>query len=391
MARKLHATERVKRELIRLAHASATDPAQLSVLLKLYTAAVGAAGSGLVVHDLINQRGAVSESSGFDPAWEQKYAEHYAKTNVWIQRLAPWMYPGKVLSSECVIRDDELVRTEFYNDFLRPQGFFHSFGATVTREDEVSAYITSVRSKQAGYFREPEQEVCRELIPHLQSALRVRRQFAGLEKQLKNLSAALDHLPQGIVIASGAGKVLFLNRSAAGLLNVPNGLWIASDGLRAVRAEETERLRILLARAARTIAGNGSHPGGLMRISRPGRPPLKISIAPLETGADGSARHAAAIVMIAAPPEAVREPEAPGAGMDARLLEQLFGLTPAEARLTAALAGGKSVKEFSEEAGVSLNTARTHLKNVFAKTGVTRQAALVREVLATAEQLLIRL
>ncbi len=370
--------EKTKRELIRLAHASASDPAQLQALLEAYTTAVGAQGSGLVVQDLKNRRGSVSESWGFDPAWEQKYAEHYAATNIWIQRMAPLLQPGRVLSSEAVIGDHELIRTEFYNDFLRPQGMFHSFGAAVTREDEVSAYITSVRSRRAGPFRAEEQDLCQELIPHLQTALRIRHQFAGLETQVRHLGSALDLLPQGIVVTNGTWRILFMNRSAVSILNAQNGLWIASDGLRALRSNETAQLRELLARAADTIAGNGEHPGGVMRISRPGRPPLRIAIAPLEI-ANGSVRYPAAILTIAAPQ--------PLEAIDVRLLEQLFGLTPAEARLTAALVAGKSVKEYTEEARVSLNTARTHLKSVFAKTGVKRQAALVREVLTTVEQL----
>jgi DNA-binding CsgD family transcriptional regulator len=378
--RELPVQEKTKRDLIRLAYASATDPAQLPVLLEEYSKAVGAQGSGLVVQDLKNQRGSVSESWGFDPAWERKYAEHYAQTNVWIQRMGPMLRPGRVLSSEGVIDDGELVRTEFYNDFLRPQGIFHSFGAAVTREDDVSAYITSVRSQPAGHFRAHEHEVCRELMPHLQSALRIRHQFAGLETQLKQMSAVLDGLPQGIVMVNARGRVLFVNRGAERLLKPQNGLWIGGEGLRALRAEETARLRELLNKAAQTVAGNGEHPGGAMRISRLGGPPLRISVAPLDAGANGSPVHAAAMVTIAVPPER----DAP---IDAALLQEWFGFTRAEARLTAALASGKSVQEFSEEVGVSLNTARTHLKSAFAKAGVKRQAALVREILTALEQL----
>ena len=161
-------------------------------------------------------------------------------------------------------------------------------------------------------------------------------------------------------------------------------MWIAADGLRALREEETARLRELLTQAASTLSGNGDHAGGVMLISRLGRRPMKIVVAPLETAGQASARQPAAIVLIAGGAGAGEPP-------DARLIQELFGFTPAEARLTAALVAGKSVKEFAEEAGVSLNTARTHLKNVFPKTGVKRQAALVREVLSALEQLRRRL
>ena len=54
-----------------------------------------------------------------------------------------------------------------------------------------------------------------------------------------------------------------------------------------------------------------------------------------------------------------------------------LGLTPAEARLASHLAGGTSLEEASESLGVSIHTARTQLKAVFAKTGTRRQGELV--------------
>jgi DNA-binding CsgD family transcriptional regulator/PAS domain-containing protein len=380
MARQIEGREKIKRELIRLTYVCATDPAQLPELLAAYTKAVGADGSGLVVQDLRNMRGNVAESWGFDPAWERKYSEHYAKTNIWIQRMAPRLRPGVIHNSEGVIREDDFLHTEFYNDFLRPQRLFHSFGAAITREDDVTAFITSVRSRKAGCFQPAEHELCRELIPHLQAALRIRHHLAGLETQVKHLTAALDQLPQGIIVADAAAQVRFLNRSAEITVGARNGIWIAPNGLRALKREETARLRELLKRAASTITGDGDSAGGVMQISRPGCSSLKITIAPLHTGAYVSARQHAAIILIGGTQD--RED-----GVDPRLLRQLFGFTPAESRLTAALVEGKSAKEFAEAAGVSLNTARTHLKNLFVKAGVKRQSALVREVLTALDQL----
>jgi DNA-binding CsgD family transcriptional regulator/pimeloyl-ACP methyl ester carboxylesterase len=59
-------------------------------------------------------------------------------------------------------------------------------------------------------------------------------------------------------------------------------------------------------------------------------------------------------------------------------LTQSFGLTPAEARLTARLCDGASLKEAAEDLNVSVNTVRNQLTAVFEKTGVNRQSELVR-------------
>jgi DNA-binding CsgD family transcriptional regulator len=56
----------------------------------------------------------------------------------------------------------------------------------------------------------------------------------------------------------------------------------------------------------------------------------------------------------------------------------LFGLTPAEACLAVALAGGKRLEDVAEERGVRMPTLRTQLPAVLDKTGTRRQADLMR-------------
>src|SRR5215472_5312562 len=54
-----------------------------------------------------------------------------------------------------------------------------------------------------------------------------------------------------------------------------------------------------------------------------------------------------------------------------------FDLTPAEIRTFGRLLGGSSPAEIADELGVALPTVRTHLSNIFAKTGTARQLDLV--------------
>jgi len=73
---------------------------------------------------------------------------------------------------------------------------------------------------------------------------------------------------------------------------------------------------------------------------------------------------------------------------DARLalpvqrLVDAFGLTAAEARVALAASAGDGTPAIARGLGLSANTVKTHLRRVYAKTGVSRQAALVRLVAA---------
>ena len=59
-------------------------------------------------------------------------------------------------------------------------------------------------------------------------------------------------------------------------------------------------------------------------------------------------------------------------------LQTLHGPTRAEAELVAGLLRGERLEDYAERAGITLNTARTHLKSVFGKTDTHRQAELIR-------------
>jgi DNA-binding CsgD family transcriptional regulator len=59
-----------------------------------------------------------------------------------------------------------------------------------------------------------------------------------------------------------------------------------------------------------------------------------------------------------------------------------FKLTPAEAALTLAIAKGLSLREYAEGRDLSIQTVRTQLKAVFAKTDTNRQSQLVALVMS---------
>lgn len=97
--------------------------------------------------------------------------------------------------------------------------------------------------------------------------------------------------------------------------------------------------------------------------------PLTLLVAPFRPARDGFGAALPAAILF------VRDPEAPTAARS--VLQGLFGLTPAEAAVAAALAAGKSVNEIAATHRIALNTARVHIRNILAKTNTTREAQLV--------------
>jgi DNA-binding CsgD family transcriptional regulator len=117
---------------------------------------------------------------------------------------------------------------------------------------------------------------------------------------------------------------------------------------------------VSLAKTGRSIPIAGTHES----------PPLIAHVLPLRLA--GLDVFAGAVSILFLTP--ITQQRSPGP----ELLQALFDLTPAEARITSLLIDGNSVDSISKMQSVSLNTVRTQLKSVFMKTGVDRQIDLVR-------------
>jgi DNA-binding CsgD family transcriptional regulator len=196
----------------------------------------------------------------------------------------------------------------------------------------------------------------------------------ALELREKAVSDGLNRWSLGVILLDHDGRVLLMNRSAEAIVRKKNGLTAQSDGLHAGLPHETAALCGLIRGAIQTSLGRVAHPGGGMTISRAfGARPLNVLVTPAAQKAIRVDVGTAAIVFVGDPE--VREET------DADLLSLFYGLSPAEAKVAALLVQGKSVKEVSEGLRVSLNTARTHLKRIFEKTGTRRQAELMRLIL----------
>jgi DNA-binding CsgD family transcriptional regulator len=69
--------------------------------------------------------------------------------------------------------------------------------------------------------------------------------------------------------------------------------------------------------------------------------------------------------------------------LTARVAEQIWSLTPSEARLAVALADGDSLSSAAVRLGVTLETARNYSKRIYAKMEASGQADVVRRVLTS--------
>lgn len=219
-------------------------------------------------------------------------------------------------------------------------------------------------------------------LPHLKRALQIRQRLltAGVERRAT--LDALERTGTATLVVTQSGHILYANALAEGLLRQTDAIRAINGRLVTVERTANASLSLAIAEAIRAAGGNNAAASNTLTIAREDRLPLTLMVAPLRPAGDGfGAAVPCAIVF-------VRDPEQPTPSSQA--LRGLFGLTPAEASIAAALADGLSLDSIAASHRVSLNTARTHLKNILAKTGTRRQAELVALVLRSAAVLTSR-
>ena len=266
-------------------------------------------------------------------------------------RVAPI---GQAMAVEAVAPHRLLVPTNLYQSAIRPMGGHYGAFAVTFAEGLVAV----CRPATAHPFGHGEIGRLQAWLPHLETVLRLKRHLLAVGRQEVMIEEELEQLDVGILMLDRAGRVLHANQPAETALRDERGeaspnmlrqvqaICVCPDGRRHALSRGPSRYP-LVARAVRLGRRSGERlPGGT---------------------------RAAVVVFL-------RDPERK-TGSTAAVLMEGFGLTPREAGLAELLSRDLSLAEAARELGISRENARVHLKRVFSKTGLRRQAELVSLIL----------
>jgi DNA-binding CsgD family transcriptional regulator len=328
---------------------------------------------GVHRYDHSGRTGAVPSSiEGLSEADCDAYTSYWAPRNVWMIHGRELIQPGCITVSHLLCPDEILERSEWHNDFLRPHGVFHSMGCVLRMAGHIMTTVTFLRARKFGHYREEEQRTLRALGPHLENAFRLHERIQVAEGAARIGHDILERIAVAIVIVDSLGHVEGMNQRARTLLSNNDGLELLDGCLRATVAESSARLR----RNIRSAIGDGSlapttYSGNTLVLRPSGRHPYQVWVTPLGQSNNLAPGVGARVAVF------IGDPDTNPAPLLGDLME-LYRLTPREARLGLLLAEGRDLRAAASEMNVSINTARTHLEHVFAKTCTNRQADLVR-------------
>jgi DNA-binding CsgD family transcriptional regulator/PAS domain-containing protein len=313
--------------------------------------------------------------AGGRPPGIRRYETYFAARNVWMQHGAHLLKPGAVLTGEEMCPDEILLRSEFYLDFLVALDVRYSIRAVLTSDPGPLSYFSAGRTQRAGRFGDPQRAILRAVTPHLMQAVRIQSRLESIQAGRHAFSGALERLPLAIIFLDRRCRVVEMNSTARRLVEAGDGMKLERGVLVAFDTRAEVQLQQMIFGAAEVDSGRFLVHGGALSLPRPeGRPPLSAMVAPTGvTGIFPASRSACVVVLVEEP---ARGPSAP-----LQAFARSHRLSRAEAGLAARLVGGMSLGQAAAALGIKDNTARSHLKRIFAKTGARRQADLVRRVL----------
>ncbi len=334
--------------------------------------------AAILLHDLPRRASLFWDTVGLDARTLDPYFEYYAfREPSFLFRLG--RPEGEPTASHLVMPDAEFAETEFYRDYLRRLGLFYTAGAQVLREDDNLGTFGVQRARRHGPFDGDALRTIALIAPHVRRALQIRRRVARETLARQSLLTLLEALPTGVVLLNARGRAAFVNDRAEAILAAESGLAITLEGIVATDPKIDAKLQRCVADAVATGAGRSLGAGGAVRLSgADGSASCQVLVTPLRVERSrmdfGTESICAALFLQLA---------GPSPDLALPLLQELFALTPAEARVAAGLVQGRSPEEIAADGEITRHTVRSQLSSLYNKLGVHRQAEVVQRVLSS--------
>lgn len=256
---------------------------------------------------------------------------------------------------------DELDAEPMY-DYMRRSGGGWHLGTAIAVPNGDTLVVNIERRHVQGAFRRDQAELLDLYRPHLARAALLAARYT--QSRYEATVGDLEALGLAAAAISLKGSLIACNARFEALM--PALVQDGPGGLTVVHQAAQTQVQDYLARAR--LAPDAATGASIPIPAEPERGPAILHLVPVSgTARDVFARTSCLVVVTTAEMDRL-----PSAG----LVQGLFDLTPAEARVARDIARGFGVPEAAEQAGVSEGTVRSQLKAVFAKTGTSRQSEL---------------
>lgn len=354
---------------IEAVYAAAADPSRWSSTLEVITSCFDDVGA-ILIYGRDDGSFGVIESPSLKAICAE-YAKEWSDRDIRAIRARErgYFFKRDVITDRDLLSPAEIETDPFYNDFLRRHGLRYFAAATVSPDPHIEVALSVQRAIGRPEYSEDELKFLEQLAPHVETSLRLSIHLMDAKAMNSGMGTAMARVGIGVFALDSMGRVVASNAASQALLgdglNVVNDRLVLTNPVASAEAVAAIRNaldgnRILIAEESRPI---------LVHRQNATRPlALYVLPIPAQNPGNGFLTRARAVVLL-------MNPTADGIP-DPSLIRDVLGVTLGEARIAALVGSGLSPKEAAERLGIAEETARSVLKRVFSKVGVSRQSEL---------------
>lgn len=349
------------------------DPSLWSgVLEKMCTFVPGSIGN-IFIQDAAARRANASFGWGNDPYYEKLYLEKLCRINplfpaILLQKV------GEVFSTTDIITNAQMEQTRFYREYLRPQNIGPAIGCVLEKSATSCAILAFPRTVALGQIDEKALNRVRLLVPHIQRAVLIGKAIDLQKATAEMLVDTVDSVSAAVYLVDENSRIVHANRTGLDLLAKNDFLRGPGGALQVQNAVIDRILRNVLAAGAMQNDLAAAAKGASLGLRDRDGGEYVAHVLLLNSGQRRKAVSNHSAVAAVFVQKAVMNPSLP------ELIAKQHRLTRAELGVIFAIIEVGGVPEVASVLGLAETTIKTHLRNIYAKTGTKRQADLVKFV-----------
>src|SRR5262245_3660190 len=190
---------------------------------------------------------------GVDPAGQREFLEFWSKHDVLRLRTRTYR-EGAVETDQDIMPKADLMRSDYYNGFMKAYDMHAYMRMTLTVEDEYRQIMSMTRPASLGEYEAADIERFRLFLPHLRRATQVTREVERADLKLAAFSELMEQSPTGVLMFGDSGKILFANRAARAMAQTGDGFLLRDERIEVANRPAHQTLQRLIAGAT----GRGS-------------------------------------------------------------------------------------------------------------------------------------
>jgi DNA-binding CsgD family transcriptional regulator len=273
------------------------------------------------------------------------------------------------------VQEQEFHKTEFYQGWVKPQGLRDCLNTMFVDRKAIRGVWTMATPSDRDPVGTKERRIADMLSPHIRRAISINDLVDKGNLARALYRKVLDALSVAVFIVTTGGRVEYANVKADALLSDGSLLRKANGRLATARADISgNKLDDAIDRALKGDAAVGIAGIGVPLASVTGERAAAYVLPISGNDLRGDIGEGYAVVFIAQRGE--QQP------MAVEILRTVFDLTPMEAKVAYATSLGDNPETIALALGNKVDTVRSHLKSIYAKTDVTDKTALAAQVAA---------